>query len=164
MELLCFSNKFLHRELYYETVFCAGGRLPFCLRALWHYFCQFFKYRFMVRIEEGDFLYCRIVPLQCCVRFRLQQRESAVCIHIFPLFLFLSQLGHHRALSGVSCADSRVSLVIHFIHCNVYMSIPVSQFIPPLFPPWYPNICFLYLCLYFCFASKFIYTIFLDST
>ena len=30
------------------------------------------------------------------------------------------------------------------------------------FPPWYPYICSLCLCLYFCFASKIIYTIFLD--
>ena len=31
-------------------------------------------------------------------------------------------------------------------------------------PPWYPYICSLRLCLYFCFANKIIYTIFLDST
>ena len=40
---------------------------------------------------------------------------------------------------------------------------------PPILPtpsssPWYLYICFLHLCLYFCFANKFIYTIFLDST
>ena len=32
------------------------------------------------------------------------------------------------------------------------------------FPPWYPYICFLCLCLYFCFAKKIIYAIFLNST
>ena len=42
------------------------------------------------------------------------------------------------------------------------MSIPISQFISP--PPWYPYICSLCLCLYFCFANKIIYIIFLDST
>ena len=41
------------------------------------------------------------------------------------------------------------------------MSIPISQFISP--PPWYPYICSLCLCLYFCFANKIIYIIFLDS-
>ena len=36
---------------------------------------------------------------------------------------------------------SRFSLVIYFMHSinSVYMSIPISQFIPPpLSPPWYP--------------------------
>ena len=43
----------------------------------------------------------------------------------------------------------------------MYKSIPIFQFIPSPFPPWYPNICSLCLCLYFCFANKFICTIFL---
>ena len=30
---------------------------------------------------------------------------------------------------------SRFSSVIYFIHISVYMSIPISQFIPPPFPP-----------------------------
>jgi len=61
---------------------------------------------------------------------------------------------------------SRFSLVIYFIHNSVYTSIPISQFIlPPLpFPVWYLYICSLCLCLYFCFANKFINFIFLDST
>ena len=33
------------------------------------------------------------------------------------------------------------------------------------FPSWYPNVfCSLGLCLYFCFANKFIYIIILDAT
>ena len=59
---------------------------------------------------------------------------------------------------------SSFSLVIHFT-CSinsVYMSI--SQFIPPPHPPWYPYVCSLHLCLYFCFANRFVYTIFLDFT
>ena len=65
---------------------------------------------------------------------------------------------------------SRFFLVIYFIYISVYMSIPISQFIPPpphptpAFPPWYPYVCSLHLCLYFCLANWFIYTIFLDST
>ena len=62
---------------------------------------------------------------------------------------------------------SRFLLVIYFIHISVYMSIPISQFIPPpplaTFPPWCPYVCSL-LCLYFCLANWFICTIFLDST
>ena len=43
------------------------------------------------------------------------------------------------------------------------MSAPISQFTPPLpFPSWYPYIYSLHPCLYFCFANKIIYTIFLN--
>ena len=60
-------------------------------------------------------------------------------------------------------------LVTYFIHISVYMSIPISQFIPPpppptTFRPWCPYICSLHLCLYFCPANWFICTIFLGST
>ena len=55
-------------------------------------------------------------------------------------------------------------LVTHFIHSSVYMSIPISQFIPLPFSPWYPYVCSLCLCLYFCYADKFICIIFPDST
>ena len=34
----------------------------------------------------------------------------------------------------------------------------------PPFPLWGPCVCSLHLCLYFCFASKTIYTSFLDTT
>ena len=45
------------------------------------------------------------------------------------------------------------------IVCNVYMSIPISQFLPLPYP-WYPYICSLCLCLYFCFVNKTVYSIF----
>ena len=60
----------------------------------------------------------------------------------------------------VPCAIERISLVIYSMHSGGYMSIPVSQCIPPPFPPWSPYICSLCLCLYFCFANKVIYTIY----
>ena len=44
------------------------------------------------------------------------------------------------------------------------MSIPISQFIHLPFPPWYPWICFLHLCLYYCFINKIIYTNFFRFT
>ena len=31
---------------------------------------------------------------------------------------------------------SRSLLVIYFIYCGIYMSIPTSQFIPPPLSPW----------------------------
>ena len=58
---------------------------------------------------------------------------------------------------------SRFSLVTYFTHSLVSLSIPISQFIPP-FPLGVYTFFSLCLCLYFCFANKIIYTIFLDST
>ena len=52
---------------------------------------------------------------------------------------------------------SRFLLVIYFIHGCVYMSVPISQFIPPAFPPWEPYICFIHLFL-LCFVNKIVYT------
>ena len=43
----------------------------------------------------------------------------------------------------VPCAIERISLVIYSMHSGGYMSIPVSQCIPPPFPPWSPYICSL---------------------
>ena len=63
---------------------------------------------------------------------------------------------------------SRFSLDIYFIHSinSVYMSIPISQFIPlsPFPLGIHMFVCSLSLCLYFCFTDRFICTIFLDST
>ena len=58
---------------------------------------------------------------------------------------------------------SRFSLVIYFIHSisSVYMSIPSpNSSHPSPFPLWYPYVCSLCLCLYFCFVNKIIYTSF----
>ena len=62
---------------------------------------------------------------------------------------------------------SRFSLVIYFIHISVYMSVRISQFIPPprsLLSLLGVNTFVLYICVYFCLANQFICTIFLDST
>ena len=52
--------------------------------------------------------------------------------------------------------------VIYFIYSSMYMSIPISQFIPPPLPPG-NHVCFLHLWLCFCFENKLICTLFLDS-
>ena len=48
--------------------------------------------------------------------------------------------------------NSNFSLVIYFIHSitSVHVSIPISQLTPPPHS-WCPQVCSLYLCLYFCF-------------
>ena len=96
-----------------------------------------------------------------------QQNESAIHIQISPPFWTSLPLGYHSVLGRDTCATySKFASVVYFIHSisNVYVSIPLSQFLPPHpFPPWYPYIRFLCLCLYFCFADKFICILFLDS-
>ena len=80
------------------------------------------------------------------------------------LFRFLSHLRNHRSLSRVPCVIHQV-LIIYFIHSSIYKSIPIFQFIPlPPPPPWQPSVYSLLMCFYFCFATKFICTIFLDFT
>ena len=74
--------------------------------------------------------------------------QGKLYIYIYALFFgFPSHLNHQRAVSRVSVLHVRFSLVSYFIHSSVYMAVPVSQFIPPLFPPWYPYDCSLCLCL-----------------
>ena len=58
-------------------------------------------------------------------------------------------------------AQSRTRLKQLSSRSSLYMSVPISQSILLSFPPWYPYVCSPHLCLYFCFANKFIYTIFL---
>ena len=54
------------------------------------------------------------------------------------------------------------ALVIYLIHSinSVYMSVPITQFFPPLFPLLVSIFCSLPLCLYFCFVDEITYTIF----
>ena len=53
---------------------------------------------------------------------------NRLCIYIHLLFFRLfSQIGYYRV-------PSRSLLVICFICSNVYMSVPISQFIPPRLP------------------------------
>ena len=83
----------------------------------------------------------------------LEQNESAMCICV-PSFGLPSHSGYHSARCRAPRAIYTIfSLVIYFIHNIVYMCQSPStnsSHSPP--PPWYPYICSLCLCLYFCFA------------
>ena len=46
-----------------------------------------------------------------------------------------------------------VDCSLHSIN-SVYVSIPIFQFFSLSFPSWYPYLCSLGLCLYFCFSNK----------
>ena len=108
-------------------------------------------------------LYCSIITLQCCVSFCHAAKWISYTYTMSTLVWISFPL---RSLQNFEfpVLYNRFSLLPYFIQSSVYMSTPISQFIPPLFPAWYSYTCTLQLCLYFCFANKFIYTIFLDST
>ena len=92
--------------------------------------------------------------------------ESAIRIRVSPQFWISFPFRAPRSIEQTSLchADSVFALVTCFIYSGVYVSIPVSRFNPPSPTPWCPYVCSLYLCLYFCFANRFICTISLDST
>ena len=62
-----------------------------------------------------------------------------------------------------STLAGRLFITGHLGSPSIFMSIPISQFIHPLFSLLSIHF-FLYVCLYFCLANKIIYTIFLHST
>ena len=106
------------------------------------------------------------VDLQCCVTFCYTAKWiSCMCTCIFSFFKFPSRLGHLRALSRAFSVLCCFSLIIYFICSGLYLSIPISYFMPlPHSPPWY-----LYLWSYICVSTSTLQigssiSFFLDST
>ena len=126
------------------------------------------KYAPGQRPELTLFFNWSIAALQCFVSFCCTAKWiSYICI--YPIFGgFPSYLGHQRALSRFPCAVQQVLISYLFytlyiyIYIYIYFSTPSSQFILPThsLPPWYPDVCSLHLCLYFCFADHLYHTIF----
>ena len=55
--------------------------------------------------------------------------------YMYPLFLkFFSHIGHYRVLGRVPCVIQWVLISYLLIYSSVYMSIPISQLIPPCYP------------------------------
>ena len=82
-------------------------------------------------------------------------------------FGFPYQLGHQRALSRVPCSIQLVLIsYLLYTYWRIYVnpSLRIHYSLPIPFLSWCLYICSLCLCLYFCFANKFISAIFLDST
>ena len=100
--------------------------------------------------------YWSIVTLQFVLVSAVQQRESAVCIHISPFFGFPSHLGHHGALSRGPCAVQEA--LMFPILCIVSVVYTCQAQSPNSshthFSPWYPYVRSLCLCIYYCFADK----------
>ena len=53
---------------------------------------------------------------------------------------------------------SRFLLVIHFVHISVYMSVPISQFIPPPLSPLGVHRFVLYICVSISFCRSSVFT------
>ena len=75
---------------------------------------------------------------------------------------------YDNILGIIPCAIQSVFVdYLFYGHCLFYgqqfVSVNPKGLTCPS-PPWWQQVCSLYLWLYFCFVSKFICTVFLDST
>ena len=80
----------------------------------------------------------RTIALQSCVGFAIQQRESAMCLHVSPPSWtsfhppsYPTPLGRHGAWGWAPCVYSGSPLAICFTYGSVYVSMLLSQFVPP---------------------------------
>ena len=68
--------------------------------------------------------------------FLLYGRVSEPYVYIYLLFFgFPSHVGYHRAPSRVPCAVEEALVSSLFIHGDVCMKVPISQFIALPLPP-----------------------------
>ena len=76
----------------------------------------------------------RIIALQCCVGFAIQQHESAISIHMSPPSLTSLPTptpGCHRAWAESPVLHSNFPLAICFTYGNAYVSRLLSQLVLP---------------------------------
>ena len=108
----------------------------------------------MCIIKNGYIFYWRIVALHCCVSFYCTAKWISHMYTYIPSFWISFPFRSPQSWVEFPMVYSRFSLVIYFIHSisDVYMSIPISQLIPPIFP----YVCALYLFVCFCFANNII--------
>ena len=92
--------------------------------------CQYI----LISIFSFFFFFWSTIDLQCCVSFRCAAKWI-YCTYTY-IHSFLDSF-HMLAITQYwvefPVLYSRSLLVIYFIYSSVYMSVPVSQFIPPLF-------------------------------
>ena len=108
-------------------------------------------------------------------QFLLYNKVNQLYIYIYPHIFSLLRLPptlcnpplqvvtEHRADLPVLCGCS--PLAIYFTFGGVYMSMPLSHFVPAYpSPSPYPQVHFLCLCLYSCRAPRFLSIIFSGET
>ena len=124
---------------------------------------------FMIKSEVPLGSYCQIPicqgALQCCVSFCCAAKVNQLCLHMYPLFKISFSFRSSQSTEQGSLCQGRFSLLIYFICTVAYtcqFQYPNSSH--PPFPTWCPYIWSLCVCFYFCFANRFICTIFLDCT
>ena len=91
----------------------------------------------------------------------VQQSNSTIGIHISPLFWvsfpFRSPQSTEQSSLCHTVDSNQLSILYTVVYIYVNPNLPVH---PTPFLPWYPYDCTLFLCVYFCFANKIIYTTF----
>ena len=107
-------------------------------------------------LKKNIYFNWRLITLQYCIGFAVNQHESAIGVHVFPILnapptslpvpsLWVIPVHQPRA----SCLMHRPGLVIHFIYDNIHVSVLVSQIIPPSPSPteskrlFYPSVSVL---------------------
>ena len=128
------------------------------------------------QVLTGYLFYICVCAQLCLILFNPMQPTRLLCPLNFPD----QNTGVDCCLpfQGIFVTQGSNPCLLHLLHWQAD-SLPLTtwgspqqylcQFqspnsFPPHFPTWYPYVCSLPLCLYFCFANKIIFTIFLDST
>ena len=95
----------------------------------------------------------------------VEQSESAISISTSPLFWisfpFRSPQSTEQSSLYYTVGSHQLSILYIVVYICQSQTLSSSHHPPP---PWYPKVCSLYFCLYFCFANKFICITFLHST
>ena len=107
---------------------------------------------FITLYMEMLYLPCLFIGVELLYNVQCFYNVTVTHVHTSPSFWisFPFRSPQNTEKSSLCC-----KLVAYFIHSNVYMSIPISQFIPPPLP-----LGVHVYSVYFCCANRFICTIF----
>ena len=140
--------------------------------------CQWFLTKMQKQFNGGKFNFSFFFSffsiylffnLQYWIDFAINQHESAMGVHVFPILNPPPTSPYHTSGSSqctspklpVSCIEP--GLVICFLCDIIHVSMPFSQIIPHLPLPQSPKDYSIHLCLFCCLAYRVIITIFLNS-
>ena len=122
--------------------------------------------------SQYKFIYfiCRLITLQYCIGFVINQHETVTSIHVFPILNPPPTSRPVPSLWVVPVHQPQASRIIHqaglairFIYDIIRVSMPFFQIIPPSPLPQSPKDCSIRLCLFCCLTYRVIITIFLNS-